>query len=402
MEEIVKDRNLSDKINAGKKNQHYVSVFYLKNFSIKRKLLSKYTPATNEFTKDAIIKKEARIEYYYGEDGIVEDMLADVENKFAPVIKGIIETNILPKNTSDKRFVQLLELMLIMDLRNPVRKRQIEAVDKNFDRDNLINTVVLKHPKLKPHSEKLRIIAHNTALRNPAIEALRKLGLLLNGIVDLRLKLIINETTKPFLTSDNPVVIYNQFFELGEDAPTTSSYACEGFQAFWPISSKLLLMLYDSRVYYVGKKKGNTVKLERNKNENDVNSLNKLQFLSCFTSVYGRENLDEKDFETIHQQVKDFPLPQILKKLKESDSRVIDLRINLFLSFVALSNYGSVYKFRPRYTPLRKLPQHWQNVFESDHRQKEVESDKTLTEMLANLDDQGVEDLFIKGNFLNR
>ena len=63
---------------------------------------------------------------------------------------------------------------------------------------------------------------------------------------DLRAHLIVSDTDA-FLTSDNPVVFYNQY---NQDLPgSVASVDSHGFQAFCPLSPKIALILYDCNTY---------------------------------------------------------------------------------------------------------------------------------------------------------
>ena len=65
---------------------------------------------------------------------------------------------------------------------------------------------------------------------------------------DLAPHLIIDNEDS-FLTSDSPVFLYNQFNQGITDA--TNAVDSHGFQAFFPISPKIVLMLYDPQVYEI-------------------------------------------------------------------------------------------------------------------------------------------------------
>ena len=63
---------------------------------------------------------------------------------------------------------------------------------------------------------------------------------------DLKAHLIVSDTDA-FLTSDNPVFFYNQY---NQDLPgSVAGIDSHGFQAFCPLSPKIVLALYDSNVY---------------------------------------------------------------------------------------------------------------------------------------------------------
>ena len=73
-----------------KKNQHYVPKFYLRNFSNNGKNIGLFMPDKDVYRNNASIKSVAYSHFLYGEDGIVEDLLSEIESKWAIMIRKII------------------------------------------------------------------------------------------------------------------------------------------------------------------------------------------------------------------------------------------------------------------------------------------------------------------------
>lgn len=69
---------------------------------------------------------------------------------------------------------------------------------------------------------------------------------------DLKVKLLINTTVTPFITSDHPVIRYNQFLEMRRHPGGNAGLAAKGLQVFLPLSPKHMLLFYDDWVYKVG------------------------------------------------------------------------------------------------------------------------------------------------------
>lgn len=99
---------------------------------------------------------------------------------------------------------------------------------------------------------------------------------------DLEWKLLRAAGTHEFITSDNPIVYYNQFFTFRRFGSNTG-IASKGLQIFFPISPKLLLVFYDAGVYGVGSKKCDVVDVF---DAHDMEQLNRLQFVSALENVY--------------------------------------------------------------------------------------------------------------------
>ena len=97
---------------------------------------------------------------------------------------------------------------------------------------------------------------------------------------DLEQKLLINNTGHAFVTSDNPAVLYNMFFErMGLDE---SGMGCRGVFVFMPFSPELAIVLYDGKVYKIGNKRQPYAEIT---NKRDVGELNKLTAVNAFQTI---------------------------------------------------------------------------------------------------------------------
>jgi hypothetical protein len=101
-------------------------------------------------------------------------------------------------------------------------------------------------------------------------------------VYDLKVKLLRNETDCGFVTSDNPVVRHNQYYE-GNDYFGQTGWAQVGLQVFLPVSPKCLYLFYDGATYGVGAKSSSVVSVTSVK---DVEALNALQWLNALENVY--------------------------------------------------------------------------------------------------------------------
>jgi hypothetical protein len=73
-------------------------------------------------------------------------------------------------------------------------------------------------------------------------------------LLDLHNKLLINKTSVEFITSDHPIVMYNQLLTF-RTFGSNCGVACKGLQIFYPLDPKKVLMLYDGQIYRVGSKR---------------------------------------------------------------------------------------------------------------------------------------------------
>lgn len=104
------------------------------------------------------------------------------------------------------------------------------------------------------------------------------------AVMDLAMKMLINETDIEFITSDSPVAIVNQWC-MGTPNDGSTALACSGLEIFLPISPRHVVLFYDKDIYNVGRQGSNQVKLI---GKNDVHSINGLQLLTADSNLYGK------------------------------------------------------------------------------------------------------------------
>ncbi|PSB29751.1 hypothetical protein C7B70_17685 [Chlorogloea sp. CCALA 695] len=128
------------------------------------------------------------------------------------------------------------------------------------------------------------------SLNQPTHANLRQAALLLPFTFDLHFKLIVNQTRKPFITSDHPVVLYNQFLEDKKSYGSNTGIACKGLEIFIPLSPSHLLIFFDGNVYKIGSKSNFLVVIT---SETDVENLNLLQCISANENLYFNQEVTE-------------------------------------------------------------------------------------------------------------
>lgn len=254
------------------KNQHYVPQFYLRNFSNNKngKTLSIYDVNTGFYFDQAGIKTQVSEKYFYGEDGKIEDALSKVESIVSPTIKKIIETKIIP-NKSTLGYKKLLYFAVLNDLRNKARINEIIAAMS--DLQSLQIGIFGDDKNQLPEITHEKVVHMNLGMVNEVS----------NHCNDLSCKIIKNNTNIPFITSDLPIVHYNQYLNQIKHPRRNSAIASIGFQMFLPISNDLILLFYDGNVYKVGNKKDNHLTIN---NTSDVDQLNILQIINCQSTVF--------------------------------------------------------------------------------------------------------------------
>jgi len=333
---------MSNEKTTEKKNQHYVPKFYLRNFSINNNLrqIGIYNLNNKKYIPSGSIADQAYKKYYYGKDGELEDYLSYTEAIESKTIKEVITKEMPPKfRSQDHR--NLLFFAVITELRNPIERRRLESMT-----DTLWNEVFKHHDAFK------NIDTTNLHIRltDPVALALNNIPKLVLVLHDLRLKLLINETDKPFVTSDNPIAKYNQFLEFNTNSISTAGYLSKGLEIFIPINDRLMLMFYDEMVYYVGRKKGHIVRITSN---SEIDLLNILQYVNASSNIYGSERMSESYARYLHEKANKFKKAnEIITEKGKNDSdnyyllqRIRSIQTRLSLSFVFKTTHADRFQF---------------------------------------------------------
>lgn len=276
-----------------KKNQHYIPKFYLRNFSFRNngKQIGLYNIENGTYIQRAKLKTQGSKDFFYGKDGVIENILSECEGFFASYIRSIITLKQPPKSHT-KDHSTLLLFVAITALRSPVflnmfmkmsdgTKENLRQLDPNFkgfyDLDDIEN--------------------------HKLVAMMLSMGKEVSNIIsDLEMKILVNNTDTAFITSDFPLIRYNQLFENNNHSSSTG-FGVVGLQIFIPISDKLSLILYDKNIYRVGNKRDKTLTIN---NKRDVDSLNVLQFVNCYRNIFFNDKTKEIYIKNLHEKAKRF------------------------------------------------------------------------------------------------
>jgi len=264
-----------------KKRQHYVPQFYLRNFSWDDlKPIHLCHIKTGKQITASNLATQCYEDYFYGKDLVIEETFATLEGHVSPIIKNIIATGCAPtSNTPDAH--ALLAFILLQYGRT---KSHSEENDEQLEK--LVKFIAEKEG-IPPEE----LAALGIKYTNPTIPSLKAIAQSLPVAYDLKCKVLRNEIDINFVTSDNPVILYNQY---GEDRNARSNIglACKGLQILYPISPRRIVMLYDGAVYKIGQRRDGFARITQ---KTDVQQLNDLQWRNALENVYfdNRQNRSE-------------------------------------------------------------------------------------------------------------
>jgi len=311
----------------GKENQ-YIPEFYLNNFSIKNKNqeIGVFNVDTEEYLPKVEIKTQIQNPYFFGKGCIIEEWLENVETTTELCFTDIIFCNAIPQ-FSRRYFKNITYYVLLFELRNPL---EAKSVDKALS--DLLSEIPFEGKEFSDFKSSYDIPKGiNFSVLDKSLDCLK----------DLKTKLIINKTNVPFLTSDRPVIKYNQLLRNLNFEGDSTNYGAKGLQLMIPLSPNHLLFFYDNKVYKVGDAGEPRVFIE---NESDIKQLNALMLLNAQESVYFNENTDNKCIS----ELKELFIENIKGKSFKNE-----IRNGLNLSFVKIKSSAQKIKINSKSSPKR-------------------------------------------------
>lgn len=221
----------------------------------------------------ASIKHQCSRRNFYAFAPGLEDAFGEMEGEAASIIRDIRNESALP--TSDRARFALLTFIVFQHLRTAASE------DRNTKMTDQLAKTLLEG---SPEAASIDLDRYTIATSNPVALTLSQAPHVATIASDLKLHLFVNGTSRNLITSNDPVVLHNQYCE-GIDYQGVLGWACSGLQVAIPIGPKHLLFLFDSSIYKVGEShKGRDVSAIRH--EADVRQWNLLQVLNAASNAY--------------------------------------------------------------------------------------------------------------------
>ena len=225
-----------------RKYNHYIPKFYLANFSGNKNFIDKCLLASGKVIRSAPTKSTGGKDYLYGKDGTIEETFMQLEGRWDGIVKKIIATESLPGNAEDLEY--LLHFILLSENRTLVKANNNMAFWGEQYR--VTAKLMRENGRLDVPEEAIEMIGAESPI--PNLQDFKNHMFLMNICADLRMALIKNISSLPFITSDHPVVKYNQLF-MSHGYYKAYGYGQMGIQIFFPFSPSLCLVLFDPIPY---------------------------------------------------------------------------------------------------------------------------------------------------------
>lgn len=329
---------------ALKKKQHYVPQFYLKNFSLRenRKSIRLFNIDANKIVLEASIKDQAYKKYFYDKDNEIENKLNDLETQASAIIAKIVNGSHVPTRGS-------ADHLWILTFATTMRSRTQYAKDEEDEfADKFWKQIFSKDDRYKDDLNLYKFKSENAVLG--------RLGTTLVNLpicFDLNYKVLENFTKDGFITSDNPVIFYNQFMEIKKAIGGGSGLGIKGLQIFLPLSPNYMILFFDQGVYRIGERKQKIISISRSK---DIDVLNYLQCVNAYHNLYFNELSSQEYVEKVfakskryRRQHKMFVQESMIKTEPDGTqsslirTRKNEVKINLILSFISLTKKARKY-----------------------------------------------------------
>jgi hypothetical protein len=219
---------------ADNKNQHFVPKAHLKAFSVRGegRAIHLFNLDRAQIFRDAPVKNQCARDYFYGQDARLERAIQLVEGGYAQCISSLREPRTL---VGDLHVTILRRFAYLQHLRTEAAaQRSAELTFAVTD----VRGADIEQPTFKE------------AVRSGVIAAMRHYAETMNFVDDLKVRIVRNRTSDPFITSDDPAVLANRWHQQDTRALHRSfGIVSAGAVLFLPLSPTLLAILFDGDVY---------------------------------------------------------------------------------------------------------------------------------------------------------
>ena len=250
---------------ASNKNQHFVPRCYLRAFSQGGAgvVINLFNLDRRRSIPCAPMKGQCSKNYFYGEDLRIEKALQRIEGSYALMLAEIVQP---AYRLTDNHRQQLKNFWCLQHLRTEaVSKRAVAASS------DMLNDIDLQDE------------SYRLTMRESVEMSIGMVPEVARGINDLKLCLVRNLTKVPFVTSDDPAISANRWYQQDvRTRDTAPGLGSAGVLLFLPLTPTILCLLYDGSVYSVQQRDGwATVD-----NADDIVAFNEHQYLAAFSNVY--------------------------------------------------------------------------------------------------------------------
>jgi len=250
---------------ASNKNQHFVPRCHLRPFTKDEgdAAIAVFNLDRKRIIACAPVKNQCSGDYFYGKDELLESAIRRMEGVYGSVVRDIRH----PRQalTPFHRAV-LLRFWLLQHMRTEAASRR--SVEMAADLRDFAGE---------------EATSFSFGIKQAVQVAMRTYADIMNMMDDLKVCLVRNRTSVPFVTSDDPAVLANRWYlEDGRMRDRSFGLQSSGALALLPLTPKIACVAYDGDVYSIPHQSG----WVDARSDADVRALNQHQFLNCFANIF--------------------------------------------------------------------------------------------------------------------
>ena len=294
------------------KQEHYIPRSYLAWFANDKGKINVYDYKKEEYRKNQSIEKIAKIGGFYDFDKenleYMKNFKEDIDKQY---IEKMFSKNIEP---ALKNIIEKLSNLNISYLNN---YPDIVDHELKLGISYLLIFQFLRTRSYRDFFEKILQDDKKAAFEQKKILLDREtINNLANYVCNMSWTFCYNITPKPYITSDNPVVIADDDFNYGNNALMSNKKKIIQY----PLSPQILLLILDEG--YTGIQNSDTMSILINdeKNSELVDHPNSLQMENAYQFIFTCGNFDEQYFENKKAGYVDSPMTlQQIEYMKDLD-----------------------------------------------------------------------------------
>lgn len=244
------------------KNQHYTPRCLLKPFTLNGggKAINLYTLRKDKLVSDAPVKNQCSRNYFYGDDLVLENTLAEIEGPYSKMLGRVIAQTETQEDMSNLLFFMHLQLR-----RTDMAIRRFSAMQQGLFREVFGDD----EPENAPESFNIQ-------------SSLQSCVELHETLTDLKPRIVVNRTALPFVICDDPAVLANRFANQRLKQRDYGLHS-SGLMLTMPLTRHLAVLAYDGNVYTAPNLADSRIVLKK---DSDVEAFNELQFLKASASIF--------------------------------------------------------------------------------------------------------------------
>ena len=323
------------------KDQHYVSDFLLRYFRCdtrkgKKSTINIFDIKKSEVSYNQPTRGSGRFSqnYFYDKDNLTEKFIADkIEAPASGVIDKIVNGNF---HILSEDMLTLHRFISSLYWRTPEAN---ERVSKFIN--SMLESIIREGLSLNGFDPEE---ASAGKFDLDIASLMTHQGFIITRILgDLEYHIIKNETQSEFYISDHPVFIYNWLYRNLEH-PEVTSFSAVGLQIFLPLSPKLMLCLYDPKVYKYGQRNSVTYISD----DSDIEILNSFQIINSSSVIGFHSKESEAHVKQLYKKYKGFKLHHYESKssIKKEDQEEIISTHSVFTRQAKLKKMPSFIKIK--------------------------------------------------------